>query len=176
MLNKVQNCLPPKWRSLRAIVQVVCYNHNPFLSSFITSHQICYKSNTKGATKWNRNWLPFCCTQQEFINILHACSCCSIFSFLNSILQTIFCLFSHYLLSIVLSMELRLRIIPLCFLFRLYSGPSWWYGSCIYNYLYNKCLSPIASLNPAHGEVYSIQHCVMKVVSELRRDGGFLHQ
>jgi hypothetical protein len=72
--HKVQKCLPPKWRSLRAIVQVVCYNHNPFLSSFITSHHICYKSNTKGATKWNRNCLPFRSTQQEFINILHAFS------------------------------------------------------------------------------------------------------
>ena len=32
--------------------------------------------------------------------------------------------------------------------------------SKIYNYLYNKCLSPlnVASSNPVHGKVYSIQH------------------
>jgi hypothetical protein len=27
--------------------------------------------------------------------------------------------------------------------------------------------------NPVHGEVYSIQHCVKKVVSDLRQLGGF---
>jgi hypothetical protein len=32
----------------------------------------------------------------------------------------------------------------------------------------------IVSLNPAHGEVYSIQHYVIKFVSELRQVGGFL--
>jgi len=38
-------------------------------------------------------------------------------------------------------------------------GPSWWwsYGSWIYNYLCNQCLSPlIVSLSPVHDEVYSI--------------------
>jgi hypothetical protein len=42
--------------------------------------------------------------------------------------------------------------------------PSWSYG----NYLYNQCLSPLMSTklvssNPTHGEVYSIQHYVIKV-------------
>ena len=31
------------------------------------------------------------------------------------------------------------------------------------------------SLNPAHGEVYSIQHYVIKFVKDLRQVGGFLH-
>ena len=31
----------------------------------------------------------------------------------------------------------------------------------------------IVSLNPAHGEVYSIQHYVIKFVSNLRQVGGF---
>ena len=30
------------------------------------------------------------------------------------------------------------------------------------------------SLNPTHGEVYSIQHYVIKVVSDLRQVSGFL--
>jgi hypothetical protein len=30
------------------------------------------------------------------------------------------------------------------------------------------------SSNPAHGEVYSIQHYVIKFVSDLRQVGGFL--
>ena len=36
----------------------------------------------------------------------------------------------------------------------------WLCYSCIYNYLCNQCLSPlkVVSLNPAHGEVYWIQH------------------
>ena len=32
------------------------------------------------------------------------------------------------------------------------------------------------NLNPAHGEVYLIQHYVVKCVSDLRQVSGFLHQ
>jgi hypothetical protein len=32
----------------------------------------------------------------------------------------------------------------------------------------------IASLNPAHGEVYSIQHYVIKLVSDLQHVSGFI--
>jgi hypothetical protein len=32
----------------------------------------------------------------------------------------------------------------------------------------------VVSLNPVHGEVYSIQHYVIKFVSVLRQVGGFL--
>ena len=32
----------------------------------------------------------------------------------------------------------------------------------------------VVSLNPVHGEVYSIQHYVIKFVSDLRQVGGFL--
>jgi hypothetical protein len=31
------------------------------------------------------------------------------------------------------------------------------------------------SSNPANGEVYSMQHYVIKLVSDLRQVGGFLH-
>ena len=44
---------------------------------------------------------------------------------------------------------------------------SWSYVSWIYNYLCNQCL------NPAHGEVYLIQHYVIKLVSDLWLVGGF---
>ena len=50
----------------------------------------------------------------------------------------------------------------------------WMYGSWIYNYPYNRCLTTSASSNPAHGEVYSLQHYVIKFVSQLRQVGGFL--
>ena len=44
---------------------------------------------------------------------------------------------------------------------------SWSYGSWIYNYLCNRCLSPlIVSSNPVHGDVYPMQHYVIKFVSE----------
>ena len=36
----------------------------------------------------------------------------------------------------------------------------------------NQCLS--VSSNPAHGEVYSVDHNVIKFVSDLRQIGGFL--
>ena len=50
-----------------------------------------------------------------------------------------------------------------------------------YNYLCNRCLSPlVVSSNPAHGEVYSIQHYLIKFVSDLSvvfyGYSGFLHQ
>jgi hypothetical protein len=32
----------------------------------------------------------------------------------------------------------------------------------------------VVSLNPVHGEVYSIQHYVIKFVSDLQQVGGFL--
>jgi hypothetical protein len=32
----------------------------------------------------------------------------------------------------------------------------------------------VVSLNPVHGEVYSIQNYVIKIVSDLRQVGGFL--
>ena len=32
----------------------------------------------------------------------------------------------------------------------------------------------VVTLNPAHGEVYSIQHYVIKFVSDFRQVGGFL--
>jgi hypothetical protein len=32
----------------------------------------------------------------------------------------------------------------------------------------------VVSSNPAHGEVYSIQHYIIKFVSELQQVGGFL--
>ena len=35
-------------------------------------------------------------------------------------------------------------------------------------------LTKIVSWNPVHGEVYSIQHYVIKFVSDLRQVGGFL--
>jgi len=35
-------------------------------------------------------------------------------------------------------------------------------------------ITQVVSSNLAHGDVYSIQHYVIKFVSDLRHDGGFL--
>jgi hypothetical protein len=48
---------------------------------------------------------------------------------------------------------------------------SWSYGSWIYNYLCNQCLSP---LNLADDDVYPIQHYVIKFVTDLGEFCGFL--
>jgi hypothetical protein len=58
-------------------------------------------------------------------------------------------------------------------------GPlwSWSYGSCIYNYLYVQSVhitTKIVSSNPVHDQVYSMQHFVIKIVSDLRQVVGFL--
>ena len=34
----------------------------------------------------------------------------------------------------------------------------------------------VVNSNPAHGEVYSIQHCVIKFVNDIRQVSGFHHQ
>jgi hypothetical protein len=50
------------------------------------------------------------------------------------------------------------------------SSWSWSYGSWIYKFLCNQCLlhtTKVVSSNPVHGEVYSIQHYVIKLVSNL---------
>ena len=52
-------------------------------------------------------------------------------------------------------------------------GPSWSYGSWIYNYICNKCLSTI-NFESRSCEVYSIQHYLIKFVSDLRQVDGFL--
>ena len=36
------------------------------------------------------------------------------------------------------------------------------------------CATKIVSSNPVHGEMYSIQHDVIKFVSDFRKVGGFL--
>jgi hypothetical protein len=53
-------------------------------------------------------------------------------------------------------------------------GPwwSWSYGSWIYNYLCNRQTKVVIS-NHVHGKVYSIQHYVIKFVSDLRQVHSF---
>jgi hypothetical protein len=56
-------------------------------------------------------------------------------------------------------------------------GPLWSHGSWIYNYLCNQIITTnVVSSSPAHDEVYLIQHYVIKIFSDLRQIGGFLHQ
>jgi hypothetical protein len=61
-------------------------------------------------------------------------------------------------------------------IYRYLQGQSWsWsYGSLIYNYLCNQCDLWVVSSNPVHGEVYSIQHYVIKFVGDLWQVSGFL--
>jgi len=53
---------------------------------------------------------------------------------------------------------------------------SWSYGSWLYSYLWNQYLSQLTyvSLNPVHGDASSMQHYVIKFVSDLRQVSGFL--
>jgi hypothetical protein len=51
---------------------------------------------------------------------------------------------------------------------------SWSYGSWIYNYLWNPSTTKVVSQKPVNGEVYSMQHYVIKFVSDLQQVGGFL--
>ena len=40
--------------------------------------------------------------------------------------------------------------------------------------MYMYIISKVMSLNPVHGEAHSIQHYVIKFVSDMRQVGGFL--
>ena len=57
-------------------------------------------------------------------------------------------------------------------------GRSSSYGSWIYNYLCNQCLSPLKlwRSNSSHRKVYSIQLYVIKFVSDVWQISGFLHK
>ena len=53
----------------------------------------------------------------------------------------------------------------------------WWFDIQLHVPLQSVSITAKAvSLNPAHGEVYSIQHYVIKFVIDLRQIGGFFHQ
>ena len=59
----------------------------------------------------------------------------------------------------------------------LLQGSLWSYGSWIYNYPCNQCLSPytnVVGLNPAHGEVYVMQHYAIYIVCQWLAAGGWL--
>ena len=61
--------------------------------------------------------------------------------------------------------------------FRKLIGPSRSYGSCIYKYQFMQSVpitTKVVSANPAHGEMYFIQHYVIKFASDLQQIGGFL--
>ena len=61
---------------------------------------------------------------------------------------------------------------------RVQQGQSWSrsYGIWIFNYLVQSVAitTKVVSSNPVHDEVYSIQHYVIKFVSDLQQVGGFL--
>ena len=51
----------------------------------------------------------------------------------------------------------------------------WHFQTTKYIYLFNKILVHIVNIsNLVHGEVYSIQHYMTMLVSDLRQVGGFL--
>ena len=90
--------------------------------------------------------------------------------------------FSYYNLELtrqcdifVLFFNLLINRVNITYIYKEVPSCSWSYVSWIYNYLCNQCLSPliVVSSNHVHGEVYSIQHYVIKV-SDLRQVAGFL--
>ena len=46
--------------------------------------------------------------------------------------------------------------------------------SMVFGFTTTCVITKVVNLNPAHGEVSSIQHCVIKFVSDLRQVGCFL--
>jgi hypothetical protein len=70
----------------------VCHNHKPVLFSFKTHYRVCTKSNTTDATCGTGTDHPS--GVPDFTLGFMWGSCCSIFSFLYSILYNIVCQFS----------------------------------------------------------------------------------
>jgi hypothetical protein len=79
-----------------------------------------------------------------------------------------FCLCGHY----------AVHLLVVCLFFVLPCGfyslqrSSWSYGSLIYDYPCNECLTPL--IKSCSGEVFLIQHNVTKFDSDLRQVSGFL--
>ena len=48
------------------------------------------------------------------------------------------------------------------------------YCNCLFKSVVIIVRISVVSSNPIHGELYSIQHYVIKIVSDLRQVGGFL--
>ena len=71
-------CLNWSW------ICLVCRNYNPIISSFMTFHRVCKKSNATGATCGGETAYPS--AAPEFTPDFKWCSCCSIFSFLCNVL------------------------------------------------------------------------------------------
>jgi hypothetical protein len=78
---------------------------------------------------------------------------------------------NHILISFISSWYLKLYNLSCSNLYSL-----WWsYGSWIYNYQCNQCLSPLTLWVQIHpGKMYSIQQYVIKFVCDLRQVSGFL--
>ena len=58
-----------------------------------------------------------------------------------------------------------------CYYVSLKYDPVWCNGSGVLCSVYHYCS---CEFKPIHGEVYSIHHYMIKFVSDLRQDGGFL--
>ena len=80
------------------------------------------------------------------------------------------------------SIEPKSQLLFFCFILPLSLFVLLSYGSWIYNYKKKLLMQSVpitanvVSSNPIHGEVYSIQHYVIKVVSDLQQVCGFLQQ
>ena len=79
-----------------------------------------------------------------------------------------FCFLGHYAVQLLV---VCLFVVLPCTFYSL-QRPSWSYGSLIYDYLCNECLTPL--IKYCSGEVFLIQHNVIKFDSDLWQVSGFL--
>ena len=80
------------------------FTHTGVQHDFYIARCLCFNSNMTGVTsKAGINYM-YHSGAPEFIPVFSGwCSCCSIFSFLSSVLYIIVCHFSQFLLTIVMS-------------------------------------------------------------------------
>ena len=86
----------------------VCHNHNPFHSSLVTYHWVCNKSNKMGGTYGAGT--AYTSGTTEFTPGFQWGSCCSLISFLCSILQINVCPFFFLPLYCLYFFDVRLFI------------------------------------------------------------------
>ena len=100
-------------------------NHNPVIFSFMTYHWICSKTD-----------VTLCDMEQEILTLPEHTSSSPVLSGIRVAWSFVFCVFLCWSLFV----PLPFFFWPLCC-----REPSWtWsYGSWIYNYLCNQCLSPL---------------------------------
>ena len=119
-------------------------------------------------------WCPFYFRPKQFFFIVLASSLKK--QFTGRLEWTIFNLYHSENTLLFDEMMMIMSVLESLIVLLIYKGLSWSWSYCswIYNYQSVPITTKVVSSYSAHGEVYSIQHYVIKFVSNMQQVCGFL--